>query len=190
MWLECAMSNSLRLYRGIAPTLRQRVFVDPTAVVIGDVVLDDDASVWPTTVIRGDVNHIRVGARSNIQDGSVLHVTSPSLQNPQGIPLLIGSDVTVGHTVTLHACTIENFCLIGMGSIVLDAVHVEEFVIVAAGSVVTPRTRLQSKSLYLGNPARRARDLKDSEIEMIKHSAVHYAKLKDEYLKDEHRPSR
>jgi carbonic anhydrase/acetyltransferase-like protein (isoleucine patch superfamily) len=176
------MPNSLRSFRGISPTLGQRVFVDPSAVVIGDVSLEDDASVWPTTVIRGDVNHIRVGARTNIQDGSVLHVTSPYPLHPQGIPLLIGSDVTVGHTVTLHACTIENFCLIGMGSIVLDAVHVEEFVIVGAGSVVTPRTRLLTKSMYLGNPARRVRDLKDSELNMLKQSAVHYVALKDQYL--------
>jgi carbonic anhydrase/acetyltransferase-like protein (isoleucine patch superfamily) len=176
------MSNALRPYRGIYPTLGQRVFVDPSAVVIGDVVLEEDVSVWPTTVIRGDVNKIRIGARSNIQDGSVLHVTSPTPDNPPGIPLIIGSDVTVGHTVTLHACTIENFCLIGMGAIVLDAVHIEEFVIVAAGSVVPPRARLLSKGLYLGNPVRRARELKDSEIAMIKHSAPHYVKLKDDYL--------
>ncbi|MBC7983322.1 MAG: gamma carbonic anhydrase family protein [Candidatus Obscuribacterales bacterium] len=176
------MSNSIRPYLGILPTLGARVFVDSAAVVIGNVTLGDDCSVWPMAVIRGDVNTIRVGARTSIQDGSVLHVTSPNPAYPQGIPLTIGDDVTVGHSVTLHACTISNYCLIGMGSIVLDDVHVEEFVLIGAGSVVTPRTRLATKGLYVGNPARRIRDLKDSEIETIKRSASHYVKVKDNYL--------
>ncbi len=178
------MSQSLRPYLGISPTLGQRVFIDPSAVVIGNVSLGDDVSVWPTAVIRGDVNTISVGARTSVQDGSVLHVTSPNPAYPGGIPLRIGSDVTVGHAVTLHACTIGNFCLIGMGSIVLDAVHTEEFVMVGAGSVVTPRSKLTTMGLYIGNPARRMRDLKDSEVEMIKRSASHYVKVKDNYLRD------
>jgi len=176
------MSNSLRPYLGISPTLGQRVFIDSAAVVIGNVTLGDDVSVWPTAVIRGDVNTISVGARTSVQDGSVLHVTSPNPAYPQGLPLVIGSDVTVGHAVILHACTISNFCLIGMGSILLDDVHTEEFVIVGAGSVVTPRSKLATMGLYVGNPARRVRELKDSEIQMIKHSASHYVKVKDNYL--------
>ena len=178
------MPPSLRSYLGVTPQLGQRVFVDPTAVVIGKVSLGDDASVWPTAVIRGDVQSISVGARTSIQDGSVLHVTSPNPAYPQGLPLIIGSDVTVGHTVTLHACTIGSFCLIGMGSIVLDAVEIEEFVMVGAGSVVTPRTRLTTMGLYVGNPARRMRDLKESEVQTIKHSAAHYVKVKDNYLRE------
>jgi carbonic anhydrase/acetyltransferase-like protein (isoleucine patch superfamily) len=178
------MSHSLRPYLGISPTLGERVFVDPSAVVIGKVTLGDDVSIWPNAVIRGDVQTISVGARTSIQDGSVLHVTSPNPAYPQGLPLIVGSDVTVGHSVTLHACTISNFCLIGMGSVVLDAVHTEEFVMVGAGSVVTPRTRLTTMGLYVGNPARRMRDLKESEIETIKHSAKHYVKVKDNYLRE------
>jgi len=176
------MSNPLRPYLGVMPTLGQRVFVDPVAVIIGNVSLGDDVSVWPTAVIRGDVNTISVGARTSVQDGSVLHVTSPNPAYPNGIPLIVGSDVTIGHAVTLHACTIGNFCLIGMGSIVLDDVHTEEFVMVGAGSVVTPRSKLTTMGLYVGNPARRVRELKESEIEMIKRSASHYVKVKDNYI--------
>ncbi len=175
-------NSNLRAYLGTRPTLGARVFVDSSAVVIGNVTLGDDSSIWPTAVLRGDVQTITVGARTSIQDGSVLHVTSSNPAYPQGLPLVVGNDVTVGHTVTLHACRIGNFCLIGMGSIVLDDVHIEEFVLVGAGSVVTPRSKLTTRSLYLGNPARRVRDLKDGEIEMIKHSANHYVKVKENYL--------
>ncbi|HYM35882.1 MAG TPA: gamma carbonic anhydrase family protein [Steroidobacteraceae bacterium] len=160
-----------------------RVFIDSTAVVIGNVTIGDDSSVWPTAVIRGDVQSISIGARTSIQDGSVLHVTSPNPARAEGIPLVIGNDVTVGHTVTLHACTISDFCLIGMGSIILDDAHLEEFVMIGAGSVVTPRSKLTTRGLYVGNPARRMRDLKDSEIETIKRSASHYVKVKDNYLR-------
>jgi carbonic anhydrase/acetyltransferase-like protein (isoleucine patch superfamily) len=176
------MSKSIRPYLDKKPLLGERVFIDDSAVVIGDVVIGDDSSVWPTTVIRGDVNHIRIGARTSVQDGSVLHVTSPNPAYPNGIPLIIGNDVTVGHSVTLHACTIGNFCLIGMGAVVLDDVHIEDFVMVGAGSVVTPRSKLTSGGLYVGNPAKRMRDLKESEIETIKRSAPHYVKMKDNYL--------
>src|SRR5882724_6470140 len=176
-----SMTSSLRPYLGIVPTLGARVFVDAAAVVIGRVSIGDDSSVWPTAVLRGDVQSISIGARTSVQDGSVLHVTSPNPSYPQGLPLVVGNDVTIGHTVTLHACTISDFCLIGMGSIVLDAVHIEEYVMVGAGSVVTPRAKLVTKGLYVGNPARRIRDLKESELEMIKHSALHYVKVKDNY---------
>jgi carbonic anhydrase/acetyltransferase-like protein (isoleucine patch superfamily) len=177
------MTNALRSYLGATPKLGARVLVDPAAVVIGNVTIGDDSSVWPTAVLRGDVQAITIGARTSIQDGSVLHVTSPNPTYPQGLPLIVGNDVTVGHTVTLHACTISDFCLIGMGSIVLDDVHIESFVIVGAGSVVTPRSKLATMGLYVGNPARRTRDLKDSEVAMIKHSAAHYVKVKDNYLR-------
>jgi carbonic anhydrase/acetyltransferase-like protein (isoleucine patch superfamily) len=177
------MSFSIRPYLGHLPQLGQRVYVDAAAVVIGKVTIGDDASIWPTAVVRGDVQSISIGARTSIQDGSVLHVTSANSIAPEGTPLVIGSDVTVGHGVILHACTIANFCLIGMGSIVLDDVSIEEFVMVGAGSVVTPRSKLAAHSLYLGNPARRTRELKESEVELIKRSAVHYVKVKDNYLK-------
>ena len=157
--------------------------VDPAAVVIGNVTIGDDSSIWPTAVIRGDVQKITIGARTSVQDGSVLHVTSPNPAYPEGLPLIIGNDVTVGHTVTLHACTISDFCLIGMGSIVLDDVHIESFVLVGAGSLVPPRSKLTSMGLYVGNPVKRVRELKENEVSMIKHSAAHYVKVKDNYLR-------
>ena len=173
---------NVRPYKQIHPQLGQRVYVDATAVVIGRVWLGDDVSVWPTTVIRGDVNDIRIGARSNIQDGSVLHVTSPAPELPQGIALSIGEDVTVGHGVILHACTIGNFCLIGMGATVLDGAVLEDYVFVGAGAVVTPGKKLSARGLYIGSPARRARDLTDAEIAELRHSAQHYVELKNDYL--------
>ena len=174
--------STVRPYLGVMPKIGERVMIDPAAVVIGKVELGDDVSVWPMAVIRGDVQSIHIGARTSIQDGCVLHVTSPNPAYPEGLPLIIGNDVTVGHAVTLHACRIADWCLIGMGSIVLDDVQIEEFVMVGAGSVVTPRSRLTTMGLYLGNPARRVRDLKESEVEAIKRSAPHYVKVKNNYL--------
>lgn len=173
---------NLRSYKNIHPQLGQRVFVDPSAVVIGRVWLADDVSVWPTTVIRGDVNDIRIGARTNVQDGSVLHVTSPYPEMPDGIPLIIGEDVTIGHGVILHACTIGNFCLIGMGATILDGAELEDYVFVGAGAVVTPGKKLSARGLYLGNPARRVRDLTEAEIADLQHSSTHYVALKNDYL--------
>jgi carbonic anhydrase/acetyltransferase-like protein (isoleucine patch superfamily) len=173
---------NIRAYKNIHPQLGQRVFVDPSAVVIGRVWLGDDVSVWPTTVIRGDVNDIKIGARTNVQDGSVLHVTSPYPEMPAGIPLIIGEDVTVGHGCILHACSIGDFSLIGMGATILDGAVLEDHVFVGAGAVVTPDKKLTARGLYLGSPARRARDLTDREITELHESSVHYVRLKDEYL--------
>lgn len=172
---------NVRPFRNSHPKLGARVFVDPAAVVIGRVSLGDDVSVWPCAVIRGDVNDISIGARSNIQDGSVLHVTSPYPEQPNGIPLIIGEDVTVGHGVILHACTIGNFCLIGMGATVLDGAVLGDYVFVGAGAVVTPGKKLE-RGLYIGSPARRVRDLTDREIAELHESSTHYVELKDEYL--------
>lgn len=177
--------RNLRAFKGVRPTLGERVYIDPAATVIGKVQLDDDVSIWPGAVLRGDVNSIAIGARSNVQDGSVLHVTHDGQFSPGGIALIVGSDVTVGHRVVLHACTIGNFALIGMGSILLDGVVVEDLCLIGAGSVVSPGKRLTSGGLYVGTPARRVRDLTDSEIAWLKYSAPHYVKLKDEYLKAE-----
>jgi len=172
----------IQTYRSIAPTLGARVYVDPSAVVIGKVRIGEDASIWPAAVVRGDVNSIEIGARTSIQDGCVLHVTHDGPYAPGGRALVIGSDVTVGHRVVLHACTIGNACLIGMGSILLDNVVTDDFVMIGAGSVVTPGKRLQRGGLYVGSPARRVRDLQQREIEFLSYSAAHYVKLKDEYL--------
>lgn len=169
-------------YRNISPTLGARVYIDPAAVVIGKVTLGDDTSIWPTAVVRGDVNTITIGARTSIQDGSVLHVTHDGPYAPGGRALVVGSDVTVGHRVVLHACTIGDACLVGMGSVVLDDVVTEDFVMIGAGSVVTPGKRLQTRGLYVGSPARRVRDLTEREIEFLTYSARHYVKVKDEYL--------
>ena len=173
---------NIRPYRQIQPTLGARVYVDAAAVVIGRVTLGDDVSVWPCTVIRGDVNDISIGARTNIQDGSVLHVTSPYPEMPQGIPLVIGEDVTIGHGVILHACTIGNFSLIGMGATVMDGVIIEDHVFVGAGALVAPNKRLESRGLYLGSPARRVRDLTEREIAELHESSAHYVALKNDYL--------
>ena len=164
------------------PRLGDRVFIDPKASVSGAVALGDDVSVWPMAVLRGDVNRIEVGARSNIQDGSILHVTHESAAVPDGRPLVIGADVTVGHGVILHACTIGERCLIGMGAIVMDGVVVEEDSLIAGGAVVTPGTVVPRGTLWRGNPARRARDLTEKEISYQAYSAAHYVRLKDLYL--------
>jgi len=173
---------NIRPYLDHFPELGRAVFVDPSAVVIGKVRLGDDVSVWPAAVVRGDVHQIVIGARSNVQDGSVLHVTHDGEYAPGGRSLLVGTDVTVGHRVVLHACTIGNFCLVGMGSIILDGAVLEEYVMVGAGSVVAPGKRLESHGLYVGSPARRVRDLTDREISFLPYSAAHYVKLKNEYL--------
>jgi carbonic anhydrase/acetyltransferase-like protein (isoleucine patch superfamily) len=174
---------NVRPYRGELPVIGARVYIDPAAVVIGRVTLGDDASVWPSAVIRGDVHRIEIGARCSIQDGSVLHVTHDGPYAPGGRELLLGAEVTVGHRVVLHACTIGNACLIGMGSLILDNVQIEDHVMVGAGSVVPPGKRLESGALYVGSPARRVRDLTAREIEFLSYSAAHYVKVKNDYLR-------
>ncbi|MBV8042473.1 gamma carbonic anhydrase family protein [Pluralibacter sp.] len=176
------MSANIRPYKTIFPSLGQRVMIDATSVVIGDVRLADDVSIWPLVAIRGDVNYVGIGPRTNIQDGSVLHVTHKSFYNPEGNPLIIGADVTVGHKVMLHGCTIGNRVLVGMGSIVLDGAVIEDDVMVGAGSLVPQNKRLESGYLYLGSPVKQIRPLKDDEREGLKYSANNYVKWKDDYL--------
>jgi carbonic anhydrase/acetyltransferase-like protein (isoleucine patch superfamily) len=168
-------------YRGVRPTLGTGAWVDPTALVIGDVVLGEHASVWPMAVVRGDVNHIRIGARSNVQDGSVLHVSRPYPGNDAGWPLLVGEDVVIGHKVVAHGCTLGNRVLVGIGAIVLDGVVVEDEVMIGAGAVVTPGKRLETGGLYVGSPARRVRELTPAEIARIPAMAGWYVELKREY---------
>lgn len=174
---------TIETYKGIAPALGARVYVHPAAVVIGQVSIGDDSSVWPTAVVRGDVHSIQIGARTSIQDGSVLHVTHDGPYAPGGRALIIGSDVTVGHRVTLHACTIGNACLIGMGAILLDNVITEDFVMIGAGSLVPPGRELKTGGLYVGSPVKRVRELTEKEIAFLTYSAAHYVKVKDEYLR-------
>lgn len=173
---------TVRRYLDHTPRLGDDVFVDETALVIGRVSLATDVSIWPMAVLRGDVNTIEIGARSNIQDACVLHVTHDGPYSAGGLPLVVGEDVTVGHRVTLHACTIGDRCLVGMSATVMDGAILEDDVLLAAGSLVPPGKRLTGRSLYRGNPARKVRALEDGELEMLRYSAAHYVRLKDRHL--------
>lgn len=164
------------------PQIRARAWVHVSAAVIGDVILGEDSSVWPQAVIRGDVNSISIGDRTNIQDGSIIHVTHQSEYHPEGFPTILGNDITIGHKVILHGCTIGDCCLIGMNSCVMDGVVIEPNVMVAAGSLVTPNKTLQSGYLWMGSPARCIRPLTEAELEHLAYSARHYVKLKNQYL--------
>lgn len=179
------MSGNLRSFKNTRPQLGQRVMVDASSVVVGEVDLQDDVSIWPLVAIRGDVNRVVIGKRSNIQDGSVLHVTHKSSYNPEGNPLIVGEDVTVGHKAMLHGCTIGNRVLVGMGSILLDGVIVEDDVMIGAGSLVPPGKRLVSGYLYLGSPVKQVRKLTEAEVTGLLYSSNNYVGWKDDYLAQE-----
>ncbi len=172
---------TIRSFKNIQPKLSEGTYVDQDAVVIGDVHLGLHASVWPCAVIRGDVNNIFIGDYTNIQDNAVLHVTHQS-DRFVGASLTVGNYVTIGHSVVLHGCQIDDFCLVGMQTVVLDNAHIEPYVMVGAGSIVAPGKRLESGYLYLGSPAKKIRPLTDEEKSFLKYSAEHYVKLKNEYL--------
>ncbi|NHB98853.1 gamma carbonic anhydrase family protein [Photorhabdus stackebrandtii] len=178
------MSGVLRSYLGTQPKIGQKVMLDPSSVIIGDVRLADDVSIWPLVVIRGDVNYVSIGTRTNIQDGSVLHVTHKSVDNPDGFPLIVGNDVTIGHKAILHGCTVGNRVLIGMGSILLDGSVIEDDVIIGAGSLIAPGKILESGYLYVGSPAHRVRKLKPEELEILCYSASNYVCWKNDYLQE------
>ncbi|MGI2026383.1 gamma carbonic anhydrase family protein [Endozoicomonas acroporae] len=178
------MSQAIRSFNNKMPVLGERVYIDESSVVLGDVTIGNDSSVWPTAVIRGDMHSIRIGDRTSIQDGSVLHITHASDYNPAGHPLTIGDDVTVGHKAVLHGCTINNRCLIGIGAIILDGAVVEEEVIVAAGCLVPPGKRLESGFVYKGNPAKKTRELSEKERSFFQYTAGNYVKLKNNYLEN------
>jgi carbonic anhydrase/acetyltransferase-like protein (isoleucine patch superfamily) len=175
------MSN-IRRYGGAAPQIHDSVFVDPTAVIIGDVIIGADSSVWPLTVIRGDMHRIRIGARTSVQDGSVLHITHAGPYNPDGFPLTIGDDVTIGHQAMLHGCTLGDRILIGMKAMVMDGAVIESDVVLAAGAVVPPGKVLKSGWLYMGSPARPVRELTETEMGYFVYTAGNYVKLKDSYF--------
>ena len=176
------MAN-IRAYRNIQPKLGANVYVDPAATVIGDVELGDDASVWPGAVLRGDVERIRIGARTNVQDGAVVHVTHDGPYTPGGQPCIVGADVTIGHGAVIHACTIEDCCLIGMHATVLDGAVVKRHAFVGAGALVAPGKVVNEGELWIGNPARCVRTLTETEIEALRYSARHYVELKNDYLR-------
>jgi carbonic anhydrase/acetyltransferase-like protein (isoleucine patch superfamily) len=173
---------SLEAYLDAFPRLADSVFVHGSAQVIGDVEIGEDSSIWCQAVLRGDVNHIRIGRASNIQDLAMCHVSHRTPARPLGSPLVIGDHVTVAHAVILHGCTIGNDCLIGMGSIVMDDVLVPDRVMIGAGSLVPPGKQLQSGMLYMGRPAQAVRPLTDGELEHLRYSAEHYVRVKNNHL--------
>lgn len=177
--------SPLRTYRNYSPTLGDRVYIDASAVVIGDVDIGSDSSIWPTAVIRGDMHRIHIGARTNIQDGAILHITHDGPFSPGGFPLTIGDDVTIGHSVNLHGCKIGNRVLIGIGSTILDGAIIEDDVVIGAGSLVPPGKHLAGESLYFGNPCQLKRTLSEKEKEFFLYSSKNYVGLKDQYLNEE-----
>jgi carbonic anhydrase/acetyltransferase-like protein (isoleucine patch superfamily) len=162
-------------HKDISPQLDASVFVATSACVIGDVQIGKDSSLWFNVVVRGDVNYIRIGERTNIQDGTVVHVTNETH------PTIIGNDVTVGHNATLHGCTVEDGSLIGIGAIVLDGAIVGASSLVAAGSIVAPGTRVPPRSLVMGSPGRVKRTLSDDECSSIHATSVHYLSYQEDY---------
>ena len=166
----------IRTFQGITPTIPASCFIEDTGVVVGDVVMGEECSVWFHAVIRGDVHYIRIGTRTNVQDLCVLHVTHDTH------PLIIGNDVTIGHSVVLHGCTIKDRVLIGMGAIVMDGAVIGEDSVVGAGALVTEGTIVPPKSLILGSPAKIKRPVTDTELAWIKESAENYVKYARQYM--------
>lgn len=165
-------------FKGVAPRIAPSAFVEESAQLIGDVTIGEESSVWFGAILRGDVNFIRVGARTSIQDGSVVHVSS------RGLPTIIGNEVTVGHKVLLHACTVGDRVLVGSGAIVLDGATIGEECLVGAGSVLVPGSRFPERRLILGTPARMVRELDPEEVASLAASAAKYVLLAAEYRKD------
>jgi carbonic anhydrase/acetyltransferase-like protein (isoleucine patch superfamily) len=175
------MMKNIRSFENYTPEIDETAFIDDSAVVTGNVVIGKDSSIWPCCSVRGDIHSIVIGERSNIQDGSILHVTHDSEYAPGGNKLTVGSDVTVGHNVVLHACTIEDFCLIGMGSVVLDGSVVQSGAMVGAGSLVPPNKVLEGGYMWLGSPVKKVRELTEMEKSFLEYSAIHYVDLKNRH---------
>ena len=176
------MSQNIRSYLDTTPQIDASCYDDPMGIVVGDVILAENVSVWPFAVIRGDVNHIRIGKNSNVQDHAMLHVSHKKADKPNGSPLIIGEDVTIGHHVTLHGCTIGNRVLIGINSIVLDDVIIPDDVMIGAGTLVPPGKVLESGYLYVGSPAKKVRPLTEQELAFLPYSAQNYVKVSGHYL--------
>ena len=174
----------MKTFRGHTPQLGQRVWIDDTASIIGDVIIGDDSSIWPLVSIRGDMHHIHIGARTSIQDNSCLHITHASKYKPEGHPLEIGDDVTVGHMCMLHGCTIGNHVLVGMSTTILDGAVVQDKVLIGANSLVPPGKILETGFLYHGSPVKKVRALTEEEQNYFQYAGKNYIKLKDEYLEE------
>lgn len=175
------MSQNIRSYLDTTPQIDESCYIDPMGIVVGDVVLAENVSVWPFAVIRGDVNSIRIGKNSNVQDHAMLHVSHKKADKPNGSPLIIGEDVTIGHHVTLHGCTIGNRVLIGINSIILDDVIIPNDVMIGAGTLVPRGKVLESGWLYVGSPAKKARPLTEKEMAFLSYSAQNYVKVSGNY---------
>ena len=173
--------RNIRSFETYTPQIAETAFIDESAVVTGNVNIGEDSSVWPCCSVRGDIHSITIGNRTNIQDGSILHVTHDSEYAPGGFNLTIGNNNTIGHNVVLHACTIEDLCLIGMGSIVLDGSVVQSGAMVGAGSLVPPNKLLEGGFLWLGNPVKKIRELTHKEKAFLEYSAQQYVKLKNRH---------
>jgi carbonic anhydrase/acetyltransferase-like protein (isoleucine patch superfamily) len=176
--------SSLRSYKSITPVIGTSVFIDESSVIVGQVKIGDNSSIWPFVAARGDVNHIHIGEKTNIQDGSILHVTHKSPSNPNGYPLIIGNEVTIGHRVMLHGCTIHDRVLVGMSSTILDGATIESNVFIGAGSLVPPNKVLESGYLYIGSPVKQIRPLTEAEVAFLSKSADNYVRNKDDYLNE------
>lgn len=172
---------TIRNFEDKKPDIATTTFVDETALVLGDVKIGEHCSIWPLTVVRGDVNAIQIGNNTNIQDNSVLHVTHDGPYNPGGYDLKVGNNVTVGHRVILHGCHIGDSCLIGMGATIMDGAVVESHTLIGAGSLVTPNKHLESGYLWMGSPIHKVRKLNNEELESIDYSAANYVKLKNRH---------
>jgi carbonic anhydrase/acetyltransferase-like protein (isoleucine patch superfamily) len=176
--IELSRQPDIRPYRGKRPQIAASAYIDPAAVIIGDVVIGEDSSVWPCTVIRGDVHHIRIGARTNIQDGCVLHVMRDEHA------LVLGDDVTIGHSVTLHGCSIESRCLVGMGAVILNGVHIGSGCIIAAGTLLLEGAKIPPGSLVVGHPGKVKRLLTGIDQASIDAYAERYVEYKNIYRKE------
>jgi len=172
---------TIRNFKDKSPNIHPSAYIDESAVVIGDVTIGEDSSLWPMTVARGDVHSIKIGARTNIQDACILHVTHDGQYTPGGFPLTIGDGVTAGHRATLHACTIGDYCLIGMSATIMDGAVLDNRLIIGAGSLVPAGKQLEGGYLYVGSPVKRVRPLNEDELNSLEYSAEHYAKLKDKH---------
>lgn len=173
---------TIRSFLGTLPNIATSTYIDEQCAIIGNVTIGKDSSIWPMVSIRGDVQSITIGNRTNIQDGAILHVTADNAFNPGGFSLVIGNDVTVGHNAILHACTVEDFALIGMGSSVLDGATIKSKALIGAGSIVPPGKEIEGGYLWLGSPAKKIRALTEKELEHLEYSAQHYVTLKNQHL--------
>lgn len=172
------MTGQIFPYKGVMPKIAADAFIAANATVIGDVVIGSDTGIWFNCVVRGDVNDIRIGARTNIQDGTIIHVAHKF----QGT--YIGDDVTIGHMALIHACTLEDACFIGMNATVMDGAYVEAGAMVAAGALVTPGKRVGAGELWAGSPARRVRQLNEKDLKIMQYTAPHYVDLARQYIKE------